>query len=737
MCDDQNCNCGGSCCGDCEPWNCVEQAVNDVWATKEGQIKELVQKAEDAADRSEDAADRSEDAAKASADSASEAKGFRDEAEKAATTAVAAEGTVIETAGILQETGEALRRIANQLEDAIAGIAVVPYYYTIETQKQTKIVLPAEIKLANVQSIYIEGTRQDPGEDRGFTYDNTTRTVTLAHGLPKGMEITLILGTYNADNPEDFSHTLASVNGASLVGTSDGQTVQVHLNALNDLLGNSPKKVTYNIPGDFADWTEAAAYFSKVGYWGSQVIINIAAGEYTWATLPEIFGTTWGNGRLQFVGAGINATVIKFDKVDGIYAPFGHCFGKAPQFPVAGGDVVPIIKGATLSGIDRTTGIDDPYRDAMGIRAFDGGMVVLTECRITQFSRVGVMAERMGKAFVPGITVDTTGSDCVAASESGYIYCPNVTADNPKGHCFIGYSGGHLYMPNCVAKNAVLHPPANVGGSGFVLTGGSYGYAINLETFGNAQRGVSIAVDSSARLDKVKDHDNGLPFSVSQDSTAIAPNAVITRASGTLAVLLEKGGSLLCQLASTDTFTVTGRITVQSLSTLHAPDGTVTNSSGTSVAVINSRADLDRTKFMGAPAVAIWAQDGANVKCAAGSSVTTSGTTIIAQAAQVSADNFTVGGTPSNGFRAYDGGRISAKGASVAQAGQYGFTAEGLGAFINAVNSTIGNAFTAYRANNGGQIYATGSNPTGTYDSNVPYIPAINSANAQLTIIVK
>lgn len=237
MCDDHNCNCGGSCCGDCEPWNCVEQAVNDVWATKEEQIEGLVKRAEDAADRSESAAE-------ASASSADEAKGYRDEAEKAATTAVAAEGTVIETAGILQETGEALRRIANQLEDAIAGITVIPYYYTIETNKQKTIVLPSEIKTASVQSIYIDGLRQDPGEDRGFTYDNTTRIVTLANGLPKGLEVTLMLGTYNADNPEDFSHTLASNNGATLVGTSAGITVQATLTNLANALDALATRVT-------------------------------------------------------------------------------------------------------------------------------------------------------------------------------------------------------------------------------------------------------------------------------------------------------------------------------------------------------------------------------------------------------------------------------------------------------------------------------------------------------------
>ena len=240
MCDKDNCNCGSNpCCDECEPWNCVEQAVNDVWATKETQIEGIVQEAKDAADRSEDAAS-------ASAGSASEAKGYRDGAEQAATTAVAAEGTVIEVAGILQETGESLRRIASQLEDAIAGITVIPYYYTIETNQQTVIVLPPEIKTASVQAIYIDGLRQESGVDRGFTYVALTRTITLASGLPKGLEIVIMLGTYNADNPDDFSHTLASTNGASLVGTTAGITVQEDLNNIREDLAEQGEEFKEN-----------------------------------------------------------------------------------------------------------------------------------------------------------------------------------------------------------------------------------------------------------------------------------------------------------------------------------------------------------------------------------------------------------------------------------------------------------------------------------------------------------
>lgn len=224
MCDKENCNCGSNpCCGDCEPWNCVEQAVNDVWATKETQIEGLV-------DRAETAAENSEASAKASADSAAEAKEFRDEAETAATTAVAAEGVVLGVANTLQDTADKLKQIADELNSAIAGISVVTWHYTAVSDNQTVIPVPVDKNQVDVQAIYIEGARQEP--NRGFTYDALNKEITLAEGIPLGLEISIIIGTYS-DNPNDFAGTLASNNGASLVGTSRGITVQQTINELD------------------------------------------------------------------------------------------------------------------------------------------------------------------------------------------------------------------------------------------------------------------------------------------------------------------------------------------------------------------------------------------------------------------------------------------------------------------------------------------------------------------------
>ncbi len=533
----------------------------------------------------------------------------------------------------------------------------------------------------------------------------------------------------------DGTITVATDKGDRKFSCVDAEAV-----ARVDLEGNLipiVNKTSFSIPSDFSNLFALGEYLSGFRFGGNVITVTIAAGSINEKTLHPVFGGEFGFGRAKIIGSGTTATVLKFDRQDGIYAPAGSCFGKAPQYPVAGGDISPIMRNLTLDGINRDYAIDDPYRDAMGVRVFDGGVVVLDETvRITNFARVGVMAERLGIAFTPGVKVDTTGSDCFAASEGGYIYCPNSIADNPKGHCYIGYSGGQLYMPNCESKNAVLHTPANVGGSGLVLTGGSYAYAINHNAHHNAQRGVSIAMGSFANMSGLVENDNALPVTVSQDSTMVAPNSTITKPSGALALLVEKGGKAFFQIGSSDSFSIQGRVTVQSMGTLHAPDGSIDNSSGNSVTAINSTVDLDRTDFKGAPAVAIFAQEGAMVKCVAGSSQTTTGTTIIAQNAEVSADNFIASGTPSNGFRAISAGRIYAKQAKVAQAGQYGFEANGLGSFIDATGSTVGNAFTGYKALSGGQINATGTSATGNY-GDAGYNPAINTADNKLTIIIK
>lgn len=212
MCDNENCN-----CGECESWNCVEQAVNDVWSTKQSQVTELVSRAETAATNSEASAE-------ASAESAAEAKEFRDEAEVAASTSTQALATITDAATALEETSQVIQQVADALLTAIAGISIKTWFYTTELENQTSITVPEDQNSLAVQYIVIEGLRQDM--HRGYEFDVSTGIITLAEPLPLGTEVTVVLGTFNADNPQDFSQILASTNGARLVGLAQGGKVQ-------------------------------------------------------------------------------------------------------------------------------------------------------------------------------------------------------------------------------------------------------------------------------------------------------------------------------------------------------------------------------------------------------------------------------------------------------------------------------------------------------------------------------
>lgn len=259
-----DCDCG---CGECQPWNCLEHQVNGILSTKEGQLQGYV-------DEAKDAAAESKASAEASAQSAVESKEYRDEAEIAASTAVAAEGVVLGVANTLQDTADKLEQITDELNTAVAGIAVATWYYTTVSENQTVIPVPEDKNEVSIQSIYIEGSRQEP--NRGFVFDKLARTITLAEGLPLGIEIAIIMGTYS-DNPNDFSNTLASPTGASLIGTSDGKTVQESLNLLNGLI----TPITWNGFAGGANNTGTAvsdAAFSAANATGRSIFVP--AGTY-------------------------------------------------------------------------------------------------------------------------------------------------------------------------------------------------------------------------------------------------------------------------------------------------------------------------------------------------------------------------------------------------------------------------------------------------------------------------
>lgn len=336
MCDKENCNCESNpCCGDCEPWNCVEQAVNDVWSTKEGQIEELVE-------RAETAAENSEASAKASADSAAEAKEFRDEAEQAATTAVAAEGIVVGVANDLQD-------VANSLKTALAGITVVTWYYTAVSDNQTVIPIPTDKNQVDVQAIYIEGARQEP--NRGFTYDPLKGEITLAEGIPLGLEISIIIGTYS-DNPNDFANTLASNNGAALIGTSSGKTLQEKLLEIISI-------------ADYLTDNDVAEAIIKATAASNGTII-IPAGHYVASPTPsQVAGVLASLSRLEIKGS---LTILLPKGVVTLNSPVLVELLGGNKLSIVGQDNVPI----TITGQVSVVGSAGNYQVTLSVSTTEG-----------------------------------------------------------------------------------------------------------------------------------------------------------------------------------------------------------------------------------------------------------------------------------------------------------------------------------------------------------------------------
>ena len=103
--------------------------------------------------------------------------------------------------------------------------------YRAVADGETTIQLPTDIPVVNVQTIYIQGLRQDLNE--GFTYNADDHTITLADELEAGDLVTVIIGIANPDAGIDIFAALKRTDGASNVGTNYGGSVQ---DVLSDLL---------------------------------------------------------------------------------------------------------------------------------------------------------------------------------------------------------------------------------------------------------------------------------------------------------------------------------------------------------------------------------------------------------------------------------------------------------------------------------------------------------------------
>ena len=91
---------------------------------------------------------------------------------------------------------------------------------------ETTIQIPTDISVVDVQTIYVQGLRQELNE--GFTYNANNSTITLADELGAGDLVTVIIGVA-PDSDKDIFAALKGTDGASNIGTSAGITVEESL----------------------------------------------------------------------------------------------------------------------------------------------------------------------------------------------------------------------------------------------------------------------------------------------------------------------------------------------------------------------------------------------------------------------------------------------------------------------------------------------------------------------------
>ncbi len=130
------------------------------------------------------------------------------------------------------ESGSNVQTELNKLNALVQSQKITPWFYSVIGGEST-ITIPESVDAVNVQSIYIEGNRQDIGY--GYTYDVSTHTITLAETLPTesaGSVITVMVSKDNPESPLDVLSQLRSLSGSGLVVTPTGESVAAVLSSI-------------------------------------------------------------------------------------------------------------------------------------------------------------------------------------------------------------------------------------------------------------------------------------------------------------------------------------------------------------------------------------------------------------------------------------------------------------------------------------------------------------------------
>lgn len=147
--------------------------------------------------------------------------------------------------------------------------------YRAITDGETTIQLPTDMPIVAVQTIYVQGVRQDI--DEGFTYNEGDATITLADELEAGNLVTVIIGITDPDLDIDIFAVLKGTDGASNIGTATGDTVEARLVSLDlkvdpTLRQNLGSGEGFKLIGQFNSVDELRNYVPSVA--GESVLVK-------------------------------------------------------------------------------------------------------------------------------------------------------------------------------------------------------------------------------------------------------------------------------------------------------------------------------------------------------------------------------------------------------------------------------------------------------------------------------
>lgn len=299
--------------------------------------------------------------------------------------------------------------------------------YRAEADGVTSIVLPTDIPIVGVQTIYVEGVRQDINE--GFTYNEGTATITLADSLEAGNLVTVIIGVNDPDMDVDVFAILKNNDGASNIGTSFGITVEDALK--RDAVVYAAE---FGVTGDGvacgSACVSAIEYIMQNG--GTLVFPK---GEVNWGTTRHQFAIY--NGKPCTIKGSDGGTTWTFDNVDPVANATGAIWAFSEPFlvefggqPTTQGVFVEPVTVENLT-IDYTRQVNKggPTYELMGIGAhptpYSDGTLGLrfSYCRSPVVRNV-----RMNEIYGSGIQFWKCS---MALAENNYLY--NVSANQPLG----------------------------------------------------------------------------------------------------------------------------------------------------------------------------------------------------------------------------------------------------------------------------------------------------------------